>query len=433
MGRKEDIDMGLFKQPNRNSRRIERKHLPIPTGPFTVGCLDLMSEPNKNGTFVRLFYPTQSTDIFERHLQWPLWLPRKHYFEGYADFLNWPAKVFGKLLQYFGGDVYAPVLWQASILRGHKYPVIVFSHGMGGNRTTNTTLLMDVASYGFVVAAIEHRDGSASMTYHLKDSFNNNVGETRGEHFHRLPSFTHDAEWLKYEKISPLFNFEFRNKQVHHRADECVNTLNLLTALNEGGDINNVLCFQELTALNFKNRFNLNQVAVVGHSFGGGTAVTALTKDSRFKVAIALDGWFDPVESELYSKIQDQPILLLNNETFQWADNIKDQFRLMPGNLDNDQGDLEEKRKMITLMGGCHQSQTDFQFMISKQAGRFMRMRHTLDPKCCMHINTRAVVGFLRKAFKIPNVEYFDEILEGNHEHLIRGTNVDLSSTWKPY
>ena len=56
------------------------------------------------------------------------------------------------------GDVYVPAVWQAPMLRnGREFPVIVLSHGLGGNRTTYTTFCCNLASHGFVVAALEHR------------------------------------------------------------------------------------------------------------------------------------------------------------------------------------------------------------------------------------------------------------------------------------
>lgn len=44
-----------------------------------------------------------------------------------------------------------------------QFPVMVFSHGLGGMRTTYSYICADIASHGWVVAAIEHRDGSASL------------------------------------------------------------------------------------------------------------------------------------------------------------------------------------------------------------------------------------------------------------------------------
>ena len=37
------------------------------------------------------------------------------------------------------------------------FPVIVFSHGLGGMRTTYSGICCDLASHGYVVAAVEHR------------------------------------------------------------------------------------------------------------------------------------------------------------------------------------------------------------------------------------------------------------------------------------
>jgi predicted dienelactone hydrolase len=38
-----------------------------------------------------------------------------------------------------------------------KFPVIVFSHGISGNRFIYSTISASIASYGYVVVVIEHR------------------------------------------------------------------------------------------------------------------------------------------------------------------------------------------------------------------------------------------------------------------------------------
>ena len=45
------------------------------------------------------------------------------------------------------------------------FPLLVFCHGLGGTRTTSSTLLGEFASHGFIVVALEHRDGSGARTF----------------------------------------------------------------------------------------------------------------------------------------------------------------------------------------------------------------------------------------------------------------------------
>ena len=42
----------------------ERRHIPCGSGPHTVGVVDFMSSHSVHGTFMRIFYPTEATDIY---------------------------------------------------------------------------------------------------------------------------------------------------------------------------------------------------------------------------------------------------------------------------------------------------------------------------------------------------------------------------------
>lgn len=390
-----------------------RRHLPVGSGQFSVGCLDIMCKHSEKSSFFRLYYPIEKTDIYKRDKQWPLWLPRKQYGIGYASFIGRNKKLFGKMFNWMGGDVYVPAIWQHSPLNsGKPYPVVIFSHGIGGNRTCNTTVCCELASQGYIVAAVEHRDGSASMTYQLIENIQRavNVSHSNGHHIHRTHSYT--EKWMEFDRSPPRWDdYDFRNKQVHQRSEECILALDVLTDLNKGATILNQLGGNYNLKL-FKGLLDFSKVSMVGHSFGGSTTVCTLSKDKRFRVGVMLDGWMHPLDEEVYGNIT-QPLLMINMETFQWQENVDQMQRL--------QKDFSVQRPMITIKGTCHQSVTDFQFLVKKTLGKFMDVRHELSPKIAIDISNKATIGFIRKQFGETGKETYDSIISGANEYVVSG------------
>eukprot|EP00955_Chlamydomonas_euryale_P079180 363264-Chlamydomonas_euryale.AAC.1 len=62
-----------------------------------------------------------------------------------------------------GGGGVSPASCGAPFSNGESFPVLLFSHGVAGQRNLYSALCAELASRGFVVAALEHADGSASI------------------------------------------------------------------------------------------------------------------------------------------------------------------------------------------------------------------------------------------------------------------------------
>ncbi|XP_063722283.1 platelet-activating factor acetylhydrolase-like [Symsagittifera roscoffensis] len=211
--------------------------------------------------------------------------------------------------------------------------------------------------------------------------------------------------------------FILRNKQIHQRGDQCVKMLNLLLSIHIGEkvyDAYNLDAHFDLEQL--QGRMDMTRVAVVGHSFGGGTSVCALAKDTRFKCAVALDAWMHPLERELITKVQ-QPVLFVNSDKFQWPMNLVKMKKMESRFMD---------RIMLFLRGTVHQSQGDFPFLLPPLFSRILEVRGKTEPKIAMQLSNRASLAFLRKHLDIPDRTDWWGLLEGKDDRVIIGTNAPL-------
>uniref|UniRef100_A0A8B9Z8Z2 1-alkyl-2-acetylglycerophosphocholine esterase n=1 Tax=Buteo japonicus TaxID=224669 RepID=A0A8B9Z8Z2_9AVES len=282
------------------------------------------------------------------------------------------------------GSCKVPVSWNGPFKPcSSGYPLIIFSHGLGAFRTLYSSVCSELASWGFAVAALE--DHSASATYFCK-------AEAGRE------------EWIPYQRVPQgQKEFYFRNKQVHQRAEECVRALRLFEDISSGKSVLNVL-HQDFDLSVLKDSVDLTKVAVMGHSFGGVTAVLALVKEPSFRCAVALDAWMFPLENALYPEVP-KPVLFINTEKFQTPESIAKMKRLSSRN---------SQTKIITILGSVHQSQTDFTFLTGKLINRFLGLRGTLDPYKGLDITSRAALAFLQRHLNLEEeFDQWDNLLEG--------------------
>ncbi|NXT76192.1 PAFA2 acetylhydrolase, partial [Zapornia atra] len=341
------------------------------------------------GLFLRLSYPC----LPGPGAQQPLWIPRYEYCSGLADFARRSRRWCGPLLSLTLGSCRVPVSWNGPF-KPHSsgYPLIIFSHGLGAFRTLYSSVCSELVSWGFVVVALEHRDHSASMTYFC-------TAEAGRE------------EWIPYQHVPQgQKEFYFRNKQVHQRAEECVRALQLFRDISSGKSITNILPQDfDLSVLKVSG-IDLTKVAVMGHSFGGVTAVLALVKEPSFRCAVALDAWMFPLENALYPEVP-KPVLFINTEKFQTPESIGKMKRL---------SSRDSQTKIITVLGSVHQSQTDFTFLTGKLFNRIFNARGTLDPYKGLDIISRAALAFLQRHLNLEEeFHQWDNLLEGMGDSVV--------------
>jgi dienelactone hydrolase len=256
--------------------------LPTPSGPFGIGRhsydwtdttrLDTQGpDPKRNRELmVYLWYPIEHS---ARGVQ-GAYLPNAKQIdadpqlghemrEGYGDV--WP--------QILSGAVYSHAIENAPATKSPKqFPVVIFSHGVGGSSFGYTALFESLVSRGYVIAAIEHPGTAGAVVF---------PDGRIARQFHDTP-----PPGLTPDQMLKRMGDQVGKGIEIGAADERF-VLDRLTQLNTGDHKQFALA----------GRLDLNRVALMGHSAGADFAARACELDARFKACIDLDGAMAPIEA----------------------------------------------------------------------------------------------------------------------------------------
>ncbi|KAK5175125.1 uncharacterized protein LTR77_000262 [Saxophila tyrrhenica] len=365
--------------------------LPNYSGPYQVGVVDIEAPTEKRLISEHVFKDTQQPAFALESVLFSMYYPankgaistKPHHpwisdfaqqGEGYARFarinnvftnniFSWalwtlvgstvvPAEVdvpiYGTSTQY---DSSTEVPMEAGL---PKFPVIVFSHGMASSRTSYTQWCGELASLGFIVAAIEHRDGSGpGSSVMLKD------GSSR-EVYHISESM------LEPQPETP----EFKQIQIAMRQAEIEETVRVLRQINDGHgkDVfasNARSEGDDLAA--WRGRINMDRIVVGGHSYGATGALQALKdapNDKRpFVGGLILDPGKQsgPLQSDI-----DVPILVVHSQSWSARHSIfegRPHFEvvkdLVKKVMRKKEGKKQQSAWFLTSKGTSHPSVTD--------------------------------------------------------------------------
>jgi len=167
----------------------------------------------------------------------------------------------------------------------HKaYPVLVFSHGFGESSFTYASMLEDLASHGYIVAAIEHPYDCSCVVF------------PGG----RAVPFA-NAAW-NAAKAKPDGAVQYQIAQIPTRSADIRFVIDKLAILDDSTTPPGAM---------LRARLDLGRLGVFGHSLGGMAAVRACEADQRIRAVMNQDSDYEGIPFILSSperKIT-QPVL----------------------------------------------------------------------------------------------------------------------------
>lgn len=452
--------------------------LPKYSGPYEVGVLDLeipvkhprhFSEIKRKHrhaivletVLITIYYPAHldtATDVrvqkaHSQHNGRPTWIPRPRHLTtaGYAKFASlpsWPTMAFflattwlTKLPAYRNADLAVHWPERNKSWRDHstsprkaasrppdgpdmpKFPLILFSHGLGGTRACYSSICGEFASHGFICAAIEHRDGSGPMTV-VNHPPEDSVRRVESEAIYQTKYHKHQTRRRTYDEVPcviPAFDkydtspkhevdHELRSAQLDLRVAEIDEAYRIMIeiASGRGEELKKVnlrvpgrtgassLGLEGINFTTWKDRFHTDNVTMVGHSFGAATTVKMMrSKEFNYiSQGIVYDIWGMAVRPATDKEHISAPLLGINSEAFMyWDANFK-----VAKSVAEEAREAGKPAWLMTVRGTVHISQSDFCILYPRIARNVLKM--TMSPVRAIDVNIDASLDFLARTLR---------------------------------
>jgi dienelactone hydrolase len=262
----------------------------------------------------------------------------------------------------------------------HTYPLVVFSHGSFGIRSSNESLYNELASHGYVVASIDH-------TYH--SMFNTDVdgNKTWIDLGYVQQVSAQDAHTRKQQA------FEFFQKWMEIRTGDINFVIDTILEQTENNAADNIYRLIDTT-----------KIGVMGHSLGGSAALGIGKMRNDISAVIALESPFlddiEGVENDNFvfsNKVYPVPVLNVYSDASwshlsEWAQ-YAENFKLL--------SDTEVTAFNVYIRGAGHLTLTDLALTSPVLTRVLNGQKSTADAEYSLKIINKVCL------------EFFDSYLKG--------------------
>ena len=259
------------------------KDLPTPPGNYIVGT-DIFDWEDK---FRDEWFTKNKIDT--RKIVVQIWYPASEKSDSLYPYMDYPEIRINSISERINkpkgfvkpaGSVNGNSYFKANPI-DEKFPLIIFSHGLGGYKTQNSIAIETLVSQGYIVIAPDH-------TYDANITI-----------FGDGNTIDYDSE-LPMDVSAEEF-WSVRLPQINTRASDISFVIDQL---------------QTMKNYNVYNSINFNKIGVFGHSFGGATSVVSSWNDTRISACLNLDGWFVPIVDDIINTGIKIPFCYIGQESW---------------------------------------------------------------------------------------------------------------------
>lgn len=350
--------------------------LPTPKGNYVVGT-NLFDWEDK---FRDEWFTKDKIDT--RKIPVQIWYPASEKSDSLYPYMDYPnirinsiseaidkPKGFVKPASYVEGNSY----YKARPIN-KKFPLIIFSHGLGGYKTQNSIAIEALVSNGYIVIAPDH-------TYDANVTIFNDG--TTIDFDSELPRGVSEQEF-----------WSVRLPQINTRAYDISFVIDKLQTMRD---------------YDVYNSIDFNNIGVFGHSFGGATSVVSSWNDTRISACLNLDGWFVPIVDEIINTGIKIPFCYIGQES--WG---KDTLNY--DKLDKFYSNCSSDIYLLKIKGTEHNDYADLPHF--SNIGRMITSGKNVDKEFAKRISY-SIVGFFDEYLKGTNYNWTEEIIN-NYETSIK-------------
>lgn len=346
--------------------------LPRPNGPYAVGT-----------RIVHLVDGSRSDNTFpsgHRELMVQVWYPADSTRGPLAPYRQWRETT---LLSSYDVFLATHSHLNASIAQlGGPFPVLLFNHAWGGERTQNTYQTEYLASHGYIVIAIDHTHNASRVAFP-------------------------DGQVVKATKMPSIDDFRHRTFQQQMQVAEAEldrQTKDDIFVLNTFSMMNADPKSPWYRAL------DMQRVGALGHSFGGAVAVEACFRDGRIKEALNMDGWmYGLISKEVLRK----PLFVMYESG--WPPDAKMLAKESASSAPSDRMDIWDLHNLQRTLGGYGG------YVLTIEGTKHMNFsdRSLYSPLRSLTDSGRIDPALAHRIINAYTLAFFDHALRGKAEPLL--------------